>query len=228
MPLAGQPAGLRASQILLIPSEPAYERVRATVGAIEQVHGLGAATPAALRVELDPRLGDLGSLTQDRHGHPVRLALRPGPLEEIVFSHEFGHLLDMVVIGGAAGRASVRRRPDSRPVMDAIFHSRSYDELRLLRRQPSVVETDARGRRARFPVSARHVAYLLGPQEAWSRAYCQYIALRSGEPTLRAQIDRFRSSDAGNIYRAAQWPEADFGAIADAFDRMILDLGWRR
>ena len=67
-----------------------------------------------------------------------------------------------------------------------------------------------------------HVEYLLGPRELFARTYCQYVAVRSGDPDLQRELEKSLEPD----YRE-QWHEDDFTPIAGALDDLFDRLGWR-
>lgn len=67
--------------------------------------------------------------------------------------------------------------------------------------------------------------YLLRTKELWARSYAQYVAQRSGNVRLRAQIQDVRAGQT-NFWRESQWAEADFAPIASAIDQLFSSLGW--
>ena len=73
--------------------------------------------------------------------------------------------------------------------------------------------------------SAQFSQYLQLPQELVARAYAQYIAWKSGSPTMRAELDATLNS--GDLYsRLTQWPHDEFLPIAAAIDYLFETLGW--
>ena len=74
-------------------------------------------------------------------------------------------------------------------------------------------------------VDQRYTSYLLNPKELWARSYAQYIAKKSGNATMLAQLDSVRNSDP--FYGSRQWQDADFEAIASAIDALFKDKGWQ-
>jgi hypothetical protein len=70
----------------------------------------------------------------------------------------------------------------------------------------------AKGRRDR---RARYYRYLDKPEERFARAYTQYIAQKSGDPLLKAQIERDRGGIFGHLMYHT---DAEFQKVAAAFD----------
>ncbi|MEM6328359.1 MAG: hypothetical protein AAF791_14695, partial [Bacteroidota bacterium] len=96
---------------------------------------------------------------------------------------------------------------------DAVTASDAYRDLRL------VADGD---RPASIPLLPQSYAdYLLEPWELWARSYAQYIAQRSGDPTMRSQIAGLRSD-----HPLKQWSDDDFEPIADVIDSIFRDLQW--
>jgi hypothetical protein len=73
---------------------------------------------------------------------------------------------------------------------------------------------------------ADYVRYSLDSDEMWARAYAQYVATRSSDALLAAQLATILA-DANPIYRATQWHPADFAPLAVAIDAWMETLGWR-
>lgn len=63
--------------------------------------------------------------------------------------------------------------------------------------------------------SKAYAEYLNTPHERYARAYAQYIAIRSNNPELKDQFERFRSN---NRVNNVQWTDSDFAPIAKSFD----------
>lgn len=227
--LPGAPAGTPLSRVLQISLDPSFDRIRPVIRAIESIHGLGPLTFPPVPVRFDATLANLGELVPDTLGFPDHISLRPSQmLEELVFCHEVGHLLDRMVMGDPGQQASVWDHANVRPVLDAIRQSKAYGELRIILRTGAASVQDSSGQVQTVPVGAHHVIYLLHAQEAWARAYSQYVALRSGLLALRDEIDLIRTPGPGKIFTAAQWTDGDFVPVADAFDRLLLDRGLRQ
>jgi hypothetical protein len=70
------------------------------------------------------------------------------------------------------------------------------------------------------------VEYLLRPEEMFARAYAQYIARRSGQRELLAELAGERAALlSGRVYHT-QWADEDFATILETFDRLLAEKGW--
>ncbi len=71
---------------------------------------------------------------------------------------------------------------------------------------------------------AKTIDYALRRRELWSRAYSQWVAWRSRHRLLLDRIDDLlRQSGPG---RLEAWSVADFAPIAQAFDELMVAIGW--
>jgi hypothetical protein len=71
-----------------------------------------------------------------------------------------------------------------------------------------------------------YLDYMLQPREVFARAYAQYIANRSDDDTLKAELRDRQEKDANENSYPQTWTDEEFAPIADDFDRMFEDLGW--
>jgi hypothetical protein len=123
-----------------------------------------------------------------------------GPWPAQTGLHELGHLIDHRVLGADGEYASISH-PDLQEFRDAVAGSEAVKELRSL--------------------EPEHRDYYLLPEELWARAYAQYIAKRSGDPFLLAQLD-LAAADADG----SQWTDLDFFPIGRAIDNLFKKKGW--
>ena len=65
--------------------------------------------------------------------------------------------------------------------------------------------------------------YLTSRDETWGRAYGQYIAWRSGDREIIAQVNAAVAAE-----NLRQWGHNEFLPVAEAFDRLFFALGWMR
>lgn len=63
------------------------------------------------------------------------------------------------------------------------------------------------------------------PQEAFARAYAQYVAWKSGDRRMLDQIDARQALSERRI-GLSEWPLDQFLPIAQAMDRLLLKTGW--
>ena len=127
--------------------------------------------------------------------------------------HEVGHVLDHLGLGG-----SIRLASASDPALD---HWRA-----AVRSSLAFVDLEQSARLSTNPDLRATIAYLTRPEELWARSYTQYVALRSGNPDLAAQLAARRQPQVQGRYIPRQWTDADFAPIAAAFDDLFWRLGW--
>lgn len=221
--MAGRPAGRPIGPVVQVPPGPASDTVREALAAVDAVHGDGYLPPLPVRPTRGRR--EIGRYEYDRRGRPLRLTVNPGSdRPHLTVVHELGHVLDHQALGRPGRFASETGNiPD---VMRAIAQSEAVRMLksRQGRRQARVTRPD--GSRFVVALERRVVAYLLEPKELFARAYAQYIAVRSGHPELRAQLDRERRAMLPGMVYHTQWTDADFEAISQAIDRELRRNRW--
>jgi hypothetical protein len=180
---------------------PHRREVETAIKSIDRVHRDG-------QLEALPIIGQTGGTSFgvyqfDRRGVPRQIGVRaaddhwPG----LTAAHEIGHFLDHQVLGRRGQFASVSH-PDLEQFRQAVHASRAVAEIQKL------------GRRQR--------AYFMEGYELWARAYAQYIAKKSGDPLLLAQLDKVRSGK--QPWR--QWSDEDFAPIEAAIDELMRKKGW--
>jgi len=97
------------------------------------------------------------------------------------------------------------------PVMKAIGDSRTIQEL--------MAKEDLDKNLIGDKEAAAYDGYLLDPQEAWARAYAQWVAERGDDPELSKGIGDLK------YITPLQWPNDDFAPIAKAFDDYFRERG---
>lgn len=187
------------------------------LAAIEATHRVPVALPC-LRLEVTSnsrRVGNYVFIDLNNGKDPKILraaalkASRGSEFLEINLLHEFGHLFDHVAIGDQDDLASDQGDPRVAPVLAAARASAAFRTL------PNA--------------GVRRFRYLAGPAELFARGYAQWVTLRSEDEALAAQMDALRRRPArpGREAVMEQWADEDFAPIADAFDRLAAELGWR-
>jgi Phage Mu protein F like protein len=209
------PATTPVSKALQIPGpRSALGKVANTVlAAIDNVHGDGALPELPVKATASVRYA--GMYAVQRFGPPLDISVsRHSPHPELTLAHEIGHFIHHQAIG-------VPGQFDYPPavwgeVMAALRGSSSARQLDdALTTRPGDGYT-----------TTKHLQYLLTSHELWARAYAQYIALRSGNQTMRQQIAAMRA-DANFATARRQWSDEEFMPIAEAIDRMFIGLGWK-
>lgn len=219
-PRSAGTAPVSAAVDLLTRSPAVRSAVAHATDVIDQVHTDGQLEPLAFRTSPGGTLGTYSWAP----GKEAILIDPNGPWSALTVAHEVGHWLDHKAMGGAGTFASGEPPSDAwRAVMGALERSQAVSGLRGLLGDPRV---------ARISGLARHVRYLLDPREQWARAYAQWIATRSADHRLGADLTRVLDEVAAAERRAGfrvgrQWDAADFGPVATAIDELMASLGWR-
>jgi hypothetical protein len=207
-----------------IPRGPDWDRVRKTLQAVDTVHGDGDVPP--LPVVRTRSALEAGVYEPTGAGAPRQLGVsRRAPDPHITFVHEIGHFLDHQALGGPGRYATADQRIGA--VLQVLEDSAALRAIRDLRgRKRALVEI--RGRRRALPVNPAIVEYLASPQEAFARAYAQYIAIVSQDADLLRELRARRSDETGGKLYHQQWDDDDFRPIAAALDALFRTKGWRR
>jgi hypothetical protein len=69
--------------------------------------------------------------------------------------------------------------------------------------------------------------YTLQPAELWERSYALYVAHRSADAELLAEVDE-RRGQVGSFPMPYLWDEDDFDPVAAVIDDLFRRLGWLR
>jgi hypothetical protein len=92
-----------------------------------------------------------------------------------------------------------------------------------------VDETDAAAAlhslQAKPPLSqlTRSFHYFLRIHELFARSYAQWVAIRSSDETLLDQVSQSLST----LHYPEYWGFDDFDPVADALDRIFMELTWK-
>lgn len=191
--------------------------INRAIGVIESVHRLDTHAPA--RVVLDPSLSPDTPAFYDPA--TVEIHVLPGMANAAsTFIHEVGHYLSHQGIGDP--RLMAARSADLHGWLDAVANTPQLQQLILLTRVQEVPVMLPNGQRGLVPVDHVWLDYMLEAEEVWARSYAQWIALRSGDARLAADL----AHRSGGIY-PEQWLAADFEPVAAAIDELMRRLGWR-
>ncbi|MGE0444833.1 MAG: hypothetical protein AB7P99_06350 [Vicinamibacterales bacterium] len=200
--------------------------LREVLDEIDGVHGDGPLAQIPLYLDREAPATTNAYYVPQGIGYPPRLAMTAAGMRRtprLTLVHEVGHWLDEQALGDPTRRpANVRMdilrdedaqffgtrngNPAFNDWIEAVHGSQAFRQIFLIE--------DA---------DPFFVRYLTSRHELWARSYAQYIATRSGNALLLADLNRVRSSA---IY-PQQWTDADFEPIGRAMDRMFADLGWR-
>lgn len=219
------PAGVSIGERLEIPPGPGFDLARQALSAIESVHGDGELPRLAVRPGRGAR--EIGGYVYSAAGAARGLVVsRSSPHPGLTFIHEVGHFLDHQTLGNRGRFAS--EAGHLAEVMDAIARSDAIRVLRSLGGRRRVIIRGVRGRREVEAIKQPYVAYLLQPREAFARAYAQYIAVRSEDRLLLAELGRRQQHVLTSQVYHDQWMDDDFLPIAQALDQLLRRKGWVR
>lgn len=139
-------------------------------------------------------------------------AYAPGP--RMTVAHEYGHFLDHQLFGsgkpGLSGVATHSNNQEVKALMKVAAKSPEIKRLRAKLRDPMTP-----------PHHAEYIAYLLMPAEIFARSYSQWVAQRSGDQSMRAELRDVRSTDRETHGYESQWSDANFYPLAREFDRLF-------
>lgn len=184
-----------------------------------------AARSAIAKVHTIPR--DLRHLTVEtarlapgqngiyRGGSSILQMSANGPSPRLTFAHEIGHYLDHQLLGTSTSNLETRMFTERATLdwLDAVRQTPAFQRLRALRADPST-PADV----------AEHIDYLTNPVELWGRSYAQWVATRSQDPVMLAELEFYRGhADAWTANR--QWGTTEFEPVADAIDAIFRGKG---
>jgi SPP1 gp7 family putative phage head morphogenesis protein len=205
------------------------------LGLIDQIHGDGDLTQIPIKWTASKKVhGQFykgahfvkepdGSTSIHYKALHITLAKNPDhPL--MTLAHEMGHHLDYEAFGqkGRSGFSSEKGGADGfGDVLRAIEASDEFQQIRAMYDDPS-------GNMLTFEWGTvapdrSHLSYLSTPRELWARAYSQYIAVRSGDPDMLAELNRLQNNQA----YPQQWSDKSFEPVANAVDTMLQDAGYQ-
>lgn len=207
------PSGTPVSAALAGPSSGKTAKALArTLRAIDSVHGDGALP--SIPVERSQSKKYLGAYMYSARGddaRSIRLASDLHP--HMTLAHEIGHFIDHKGLPGA-GFSTQTGRSELDAWRSAVQSSKAFDEL-------TERYIDAVAGEPGAP-SVRFMKYAMGEDELFARSYAQYVAVRSGDPEMLAELAASRTGK----WAALQWDDEDFAPVAEAFDDLFRTQGW--
>jgi hypothetical protein len=219
---ASRPAGVSIGRYLRF-DRSALQNADFTdaISAIDRVHGIAGQLldvpllNAGAVVDPDRRGADAWfrfEIEPDLSVRPLSIVVRLAtPHRRLKTQHEIGHYIDLEGLPGDGFSSSVAvELADWRA---AIRRSDAFQELARLTRTAS----DAGQRRMRAALAL---------DEVWARSYAQFIALRSGDPRLLAEVGALRTGAIGDVAIPLQWASDDFAPISAAITALMRRLRW--
>jgi hypothetical protein len=132
--------------------------------------------------------------------------------------HEVGHYIDWAVLPPPSTEmSSIVLPPELHDWLTAVSASNAIREMDRIRTSPTTVSvTLDDGTLVQLVEDTRIAAYALDPWEVFARSYCQWIADRSGDQHLRAELVQALQN-----HYPEQWRPDDFEPIARAIDNLL-------
>lgn len=217
-----------ASAVVVSAVDKTSSAARRALAVIDQVHGDGVLPTIPLVVTGKKKTLGGYSFTHGGTASDIELS-KHGSHPELTMAHEVGHFLDHHGIGKPGTFATTDKYgqdPYMARVMASIRGTAAHAQLDGWRGQVETIWPDATGAPARYGISTAHTAYLLRDEELWARAYAQYIATKSGDATMRTQLESIRGEL--SPYAARQWADDDFEPVLAAMDSLMENRGWSR
>lgn len=94
------------------------------------------------------------------------------------------------------------------------FYRRSRDDLTLPAPERDVAAE-----------AAKHIEYLLSPQEVWARAFAQFVIRRFGNDRLKGELKDKLYDELENNKLRTQWQGVSFDELDEAVERLLRDFG---
>lgn len=219
------PQGTPVSKALTTKASKKFKEImRHTMAVIDSLHGDGALKPIPMRTMAVKRA--YGSYRSTwREALDIRLSSKIGDHRHLTLAHEVGHWLDHIGLGSGSawGTAKGIRSKEMQAVFDAMDATERVQGIRKALDAGFVVGADGEPAKMSGRVRA-HYEYLMQPVELWARAYSQYVAARSGDSILGAELDLVR----GRGEATGQWSDKDFKSVQGAIDLLFRSKGWTR
>jgi SPP1 gp7 family putative phage head morphogenesis protein len=228
-PIKPQPVGPPVSGALTVSKGKAKEEIDTAMRAIDSVHGDGTLRPIPVTQRKSTTTYGVYKFRGGPGGRSVPVEINISPVEgnhaAITMAHEVGHYLDNQALRITQELPSDKITPEIQAWRDAIKESESVKTLQDWYRNGHEI-TIRDSTRPEMSVTQqmdrKFIKNYLRHDELWARSYEQYIATRSGDPTMVAQISAIRATD----YGAIQWGDEDFAPIANAIDGILKAAGW--
>jgi hypothetical protein len=217
-----QPFGEAIASKITLPTPPFFDTARAALEHINHLHGDGPLPAISVREE---QLNEPAAYEYDTQTGRALGILLSGDYTELEVIHEIGHFLDHW--GLARGQFASETNEALHDWREAVRASSAYRTLEALQ---GVTETTIEVFDEHFilPVSQQDVRYFLRWRECFARSYAQYVAVSSGNPTLRRQIGENAPNEHREVLYTSQWADRDFAPIAETLDALFVRLQWLR
>ena len=221
------PSFLSVSAALDVEAGPYSNAFSSALAAVDAVHQDGKLPRIPLK-RLALSHGMHGRFLYTAGGQPREIAVHYASSHaELTTVHEIGHFLDYAGFG-ATGEFSSIAEPMLGAWRSAVRNSSAVQRLGYLWRHPAdkIQETQESGNVVEYSVQKSYLEYLLENEELWARSYAQFVAVKSGSPELREQLNRLRDRPARSLYYWEQWDDEDFLPILAEIEAVFRQLSW--
>jgi hypothetical protein len=134
----------------------------------------------------------------------------------MTLTHEIGHWIDYRGFRGIPGA-----QPQNLRSPEFASHSPLFKKFISLAKKTNKIQAISSSR-----LTARSKTYLRSKHEIFARAYAQYIATKSKNPDMLANLrDRQGSPVSGENY-PDQWDDDDFKPLYDELETILKQVGW--
>lgn len=222
-PSRTKPLGTPVSGALTNTAKSLTRIMKRTTEAIDSVHGDGILKPIPLDAKA-PR-NAYGALSRNRFTNKaVKISVKArGHHPHMTLAHEMGHWLDLSAIGPKDNVFGTELEV-MRPVLKLIKESKATRQIQTVLDSGKILDKEGIEHML-HPDFYGHIEYLLSDKELWARAYAQYIALKSGDITMRAELKAMLELTDHKILHK-QWLDDDFLPIAKGIDELFKAQGW--
>ena len=187
------------------------DAIKHTIAMIDSVHGDGNLPTIPVNKERKGTYGRYGAYWWGPGSQPDKITIAAtsdgNPHPHLTMAHEVGHFLDHVGVPGQGFQTTAAQMlPEMADVLTAAVSTPTFQAIQNLS-------------------DRRYAGYLSTSKEVWARAYAQWVAWKSADPTLLAQVDADLNSSYDHT-RVKQWPMNEFLPISEAIDTLFTKLGW--
>lgn len=205
-----------------------YDRAKETLAIIDSVHTDGMLTEIPFYVrELDGMDGVFRSaFVTEQESKSYDMSLNPNSSTPLMtLTHEVGHWLHNDALGTSV-KCWENVDEGLKEVIRAAEESEEIGFIRQHFMDAKAKKEQTRGKEKKTQTTRyKYCKYLLGENEIWARAYAQYITVRSGNPIMRAELERSLQRRKEGYY-PTQWSDESFAPIAEKIDILFREKGW--
>lgn len=188
--------------LVKVSNKATKQKVLHTLAVIDRVHKDGQLPNIPI---VASRSNDYGHYQYRMTGQASNIAVHnSGPHKAMTTAHEVGHFIDHQIFGSGGLKFGSVESPEMREWKRAVEDSVAWKSINTVQ-----YYSGARG-------------YYLSEKELWARSYAQYIATKSADPTMLAELESIGKSP----LPATQWTRDDFEPIFKAIDKLFESKGW--